>query len=846
MPSGRGFKPAPTRLDGVPDADRRRRFVAARPCYHDRVQLPVLQHADAIRAAVRASGRLILSAPPGTGKSTQVPGLLAADDRQVVVLQPRRIAARSLAHRVAAEAGEAVGGRVGYQVRFEQAHGPETRILFQTYGVFWQRLLGDPTAAGVGVVVLDEFHERSLEADAVLAWLTRLQATQRPDLALVVMSATLEVSALRAHWPDAPSLAVDGGLHPVTVEHLPPRGHEPVWEGAVRAFRHLLATGERGSVLVFMPGTHEIRRTLDALGPVCAEAGYEALALHGAQGAAEQQRVLAAPAERPCVVVATNVAETSLTIPGVTAVIDSGLARQASHDAERGLDVLTLGRVALSNMTQRAGRAGRLGPGRCVRLWPRSLESSLPEALPPELARRDLARLALEVAALPGEPAWLEPPPPDRWAFAREHLRRLGALDEGGHLTALGRRLTAHPVAPALARVLEAAREAGVVTLVAAMVAVLEAADRRAIADEGDLYLLGLDLVAAAEGGGIRRAGWAREVVETWRQLTRQLRPEAPDRALARLPEAEAADRRERVTRCWLAALADRLAARQGPSYVLADGRRGVLGAGRTEAAWVLALSLHEQATGGGRQATIPLYLPVDPAWTEAAEAATPTVVVTWDAARERVVQERVWVASGLPVRREPLPAADWDRAAAEALIAGKLLAGEVRLAARDEDVEQLVRRIRRAAEVWPELGAPALGDDDWEVLYHELARGKAGPAAITRDELVAVLREYVGWPAIDRLERAAPRTWRLPSGRQARLTFPEDGPPELSARLGDMIGLTGTLALFEGRLPVCFDILAPNFRTVQKTFDMTGFWERTYPEVKKELRRRYPKHPWP
>jgi ATP-dependent helicase HrpB len=378
------------------------------------------------------------------------------------------------------------------------------------------------------------------------------------------------------------------------------------------------------------------------------------------------------------------------------------------------------------------------------------------------------------------------------------------------------------------------------------LLAPLAAADRRASADEGVVFLLGLDLVGAASGGAARRAGWARDVVETWRQLTRQLRPDRTDRDLAGLPEAAVPERRERVTRCWLAAMADRLAARQGPSYVLADGRRGVLGAGRTDAAWVLAIERHEQASGTARQATIPLYLPVDPAWTAGAEAATPTVVVSWDAARARVVQERVWVANGLPVRREPLPAAAWDRGAAEALIAAKLLAGEARLEALDEDVEQLVRRIRRAAEVWPELGAPALGEDDWEVLYHELARGKAAPAEITRDELVAVLREYVGWPAIDRLERAAPRTWRLPSGRQARLTFPEEGPPELSARLGDMIGLTGTLALFEGRLPVCFDILAPNHRTVQKTFDMSGFWERTYPEVKKELRRRYPKHPWP
>ncbi len=822
--------------------------------------LPVLDHADAIRRALHDHGRLILAAPPGTGKSTQVPQLLLPDTGLAVVLQPRRIAARNLALRVAAERGEAPGGTVGYQVRFEQARGPATRVLFQTYGVFWQQLLRDPALPGVSLVILDEFHERALACDAALAWVKRLRAGPRPDLGVVVMSATLEVAALRAYLDDPPFLEIDARPHPVSLEYVPPKRGEPVWEAAVRGFRHLTATGLQGSVLVFMPGVGEIRRTADALDAAARPLGYRVLELHGAQRAEDQQHALSRPAEEPCVVVATNVAETSLTIPGVVAVVDSGLSRQAAYDAERDLDTLHLGWISRQNMTQRAGRAGRLGPGRCVRLWAQSLESSLAEALPPEIARLDLSRLALDVAALPGAGwaahDWLTPPPADRWAKARERLAALAALDPAGQITQLGRQLLRYPLPPTLAHVLHAAQAAGVATLASAMIAIMEAADRRDLTDEGDLYLLGLDLVRGHCGDPQPRRGrgpaskdcWGREVVETWRQLQRLATPSDADRQAAEAVHpagspAEAA-RRETVSRCWLEAWSHRLATRQDKAYALADGRKGTVSAGRPESAMLLALQLHEVAGAAGRQATIPIFLPVEPAWTGGAEESE--LVVGWDAARQKVVQERHWKSGGLVVRKEPLPPAQWDRDAAEALIAARLLAGEAKLAARDEDVEQLVLRIRLAAGVWPEMGIPVLDASDWELLYHELARGKAGPDEITKDALIQVLREYVGWAAMDRIDRGAPRTWKLPGGRNARITYFEDAPPELSARLGDMIGLTGTLALFESKVMVCFNILGPNYRSVQRTFDMSGFWDCTYLSVKKELKRRYPRHPWP
>lgn len=807
-------------------------------------QLPILAHADAIRAAIRDHGRLILSAPPGTGKSTQAPQILLPETGTAIVLQPRRIAARNLAMRVAAERGQAVGETVGYQVRFEKARKDTTRLLFMTYGVFWQQLLQDPTLAGTSLVILDEFHERTLEADACLAWLRRLQRSTRADLSLVVMSATLEGDALSRFLDHPPFIEIDAKPHPVDVSYQPPQPQEPVWGQAVRGFRHLLASGLDGSVLVFMPGVREIRRTAEALEPVCRSAGFRVLELSGAESPEAQQRALSAPATEPCVIVATNIAETSLTIPGVTAVIDSGQSRQAAYDHERDLDTLHLGWISRHSATQRAGRAGRLGPGRCLRLWAKSMESSMPEAFAPEIERLDLNRLALSCAALPGAPHWLSPPPSDRWDRAEARLRTLKALEPGGGITPLGRKLLRYPIPPSLARVLLASQEAGYASLTAAMIALIEGADRRSLSDEGDLYLLGLALAREPQG-----RQWGREVLDTYRQLRQLVKPGEADEgaSTAAHPFDSKAERERRraVTRCWLAAFPDRLAFQQDKAFQLADGRKGMVSAGEPKAPLLLALELHE--VGGGQQSrrvSIPLYLPCEADWVEGDGEAS--IVCHWDPPRQRVLQERHWLLGGLTLRKEALPPDEWDRERGEALIVEKLMNGEAKLGQLDEDVEQLILRIRLASKTWPDASLPSLDDEDWQLLYHELVQGKSSPQDVSKESIIELLREYVGWEAMFRIDREAPRTFKLPAGRNARITYFEDAPPELSARLGDMLGLQGTMRLYEGRVQVLFDILAPNYRTVQKTFDMSGFWANTYPEVKKELKRRYPKHPWP
>lgn len=805
---------------------------------------PIHPYAETIRTQLTAHRRLILSAPPGTGKSTQVPQYLLPESSTAVVLQPRRIAARSLAARVAAERGEPLGRTVGYQVRFERRVSASTRLIFATYGVFWQRIQQDPALSGVSQVILDEFHERTLEADACLAWLKRLQETSRPDLSLVVMSATLELERLAEYLGNPPSLEVDARAHPVEVAYQPPQPHEPLHAQAVRGFRHLLSEGLDGSVLVFMPGVGEIRRTAEALEPLARDRGFKVLELSGSQSPEAQQRALSLPASESCVIVATNVAETSLTIPGVVAVIDSGLARHAAYDSQRDLDTLHLGLISRQSAIQRAGRAGRLGPGRCLRLWPRTHESAMPEAFAPEITRLDLSRLALSAAALPEPLEWLDPPPEDRWLRSQERLHELLALDGAGRLTPIGKQLLRYPLPPALARVLMAAKETGCATLAAAMAAILEAAGRRALSDEGDLYRLGVALVQDP-----RAKSWGREVGETYRQLRELARPSEADRQAAeeRLEADGPADRERRrvVTAAWLAAFSSRLAAKQDKAYQLADGRKGMLSAGGQPGDLILALELHELGgVGQGRQVSIPLYLPCRPDWVD--DEGEPEIVCTWDGARQRVFQERQWRVGGLVLRCEPLPAAEWNRGLAENMLVAKLMDGEAKLEARNEDVEQLILRIRLAAQAWPEARIPVLDEEDWEILYHELAAGKSGPAEITSAELIHVLRDYVGWEAMMRIDREAPRSMALPSGRKARITYYDEAPPELSARLGDLLGMQGTLELYEGQVPVLFDILAPNFRTVQKTYDLTGFWQNTYPEVKKELKRRYPKHPWP
>ena len=800
--------------------------------------LPIAAFREKIVCEIRRAGSLILAAPTGSGKSTQTPQfLLGKFPGKILVLEPRRLSARSLAGRVALETRTALGTTVGYQVRFDSRCGPDTAIVFQTYGVFLAQMLKSPDLPGVGAVLLDEFHERTLECDLALAWLKILRKGRRPDLKIVVMSATLEAEELSRYLPEAARVEVAGRLFPVDIRHHPLGAREGPAEGALAALRELARDGLDGSVLVFMPGLREIRRALTVMSPYCREQNLELHALHGSMDLVEQGRVLEESPQRR-VIVATNVAETGLTIPQVTMVIDSGLHRVAAYDAARGINTLYLSRISRGNALQRAGRAGRTAPGRCVRLWSKADETGMSASLKPEILRLELSGLRLQAASLSEPVEFITAPSEAAWAGAGRLLAALGAIDAGGRVTARGRELLRYPAAPRVAAVLEAARVLGRETFerACAMAAVFETAGDRRPDQAADLSALASDLAA----GGREDVSW--EAAEIFRQLKRLYKEES-----GAAPAASA----DALSRAWLGAFTDRLAAREGEGsfYRLADGRGALLPVAKDAPPLILALDVRERAGGGqARQVGVNLFMPFE---TEAVVRAYPNEcawapVAEFDERKRRVVKEERLTFRGLVLARREVAARKDDRKVAAELWAEKFSSGELEHPGFDERARQLVVRVKLARSLYPDMGYPDLGADDWRLIYGEVCSGRNSLKDIERVSLLPHIESYLGRALTDFLERALPATRRLPSGKTGRFTYHESHPPELSARLGDFVKMTGTLSLCEGRLAVSFDILAPNYRTVQKTKDLSSFWANTYPTVKKELQRRYPKHPWP
>ena len=821
--------------------------------------LPVLAARERIEAAIAASGSLILSAPPGTGKSTQVPRFLIDpklnQPGQVLVLQPRRIAARALAARMADEIGEPLGKTVGYQVRFENVSGPETRLLFQTYGTFRQRILRDPDLSGVQAVVLDEFHERAWEADLALLWCRELRRQRRPDLRLVVMSATLDADGLATYLPDAAQVSVEGRAFPVEIRHQPARQNEFLPQQVLRALKSLGHAGWSGSALVFLPGAGEIRQAMDQLGAYCRKAGFRLCELHGSLPLNAQQDAIRAPLRGPSILLTTNVAETSLTVPGVTAVIDAGLHRVASYDPERDLNTLYLQSVSMANAIQRAGRAGRVAPGVCVRLWDSDREKHMAKNLEPEVKRVELSEAALALHSLgqtvgaalnPAPTVWPTPPDPSLWKRAEEKLERVAALHHG-KITSLGKSLLHWPAPPTLARVLHDAAQSADSALqkqAAAMAACLSAG-KSSGAGKGisDLFILAENLVEDEKKSD-------RELVGAYRQFLGNMKIPPPPRGHHAVPPDggnTGSFLRQKATQLFLPVYIDRLAARSegGQSFVVADGRRGVATAS-SETKLLLALEIHE--SGGKdrmRQTTLPLFLPVEPAWVE---SAFPGECV-WEAAEEfdakkgKVIHEDRLSFRGLVLdRREKTAAKNSD---AGDLLVEQILRGEIQLPL-DEEAQQWVYRIQLAHRIAPESGIPALDEDDWKLIYHDICEGKKSVKQLEDVSISAALRDYLGYAMTSFLEREVPTKVKLPGKRDGKITYFEKSPPELSGRLGDFIGMEGRFKILMKRVDVTFDILAPNYRTVQKTSDLTSFWQNSYPEVKKELERKYPRHPWP
>jgi ATP-dependent helicase HrpB len=823
--------------------------------------LPIDAVLPELVAALRRGPSAVLVAPAGAGKTTRVPPALRragiGGGRRIMMLEPRRIAARAAARRMAEEQGWTVGREVGYQVRFERRAGPETEILVVTEGILVQMLQADPFLERIGAVIFDELHERSLHTDLSLAMARRVQREARPDLVLLAMSATLDPGPAAAFLGGCPVVESRGRLHPVEIAYLERPDERALPSRVASAVRRVL-DATPGDVLVFLPGVGEIERSAEALAGLAAERDLAVLPLYGDLPAERQDEALR-PRHRRKVVLATNVAETSITIDGVTGVVDSGLVRRLCFDPSTGLDRLELGRVSRASADQRAGRAGRQAPGICLRLWPAWEHPTLAGRETPEIARVDLAGPVLQLLAW-GERdlaafEWFEAPPPEALAAALALLRRLGAVDGHG-VTAPGRTLARLPVHPRLAALLAAGHRAGVTREAALLAALLAERDpfprgprgggpRRA--SRSDL-LDRLDALedferrgapGAAEG---LSAGAARFVLRARDQLAEMAR-----RELGKSP-APSEPRDDALLRLLLAAYPDRLARRReagSPRGVMVGGR-GVRLAEESavlEAELFLCVDLDAGRSGPLAEALVRKASAVAPEWLPG-EGLSTAVVLEFDDRRERVAARRRVRYEDLVVAEAEIPP--------QAAGAAKLLAEaaaerlERALALDDPEVASFLARVRCLAEWMPELGLPRWTDDEIRELLPALAAGRRSFAELRRAPLLAALQGVLSHRQLEAVRREAPERLEVPSGSRVRLLYEPGKPPVLPARIQELFGLAETPRVAAGRIPVLLHLLAPNGRPQQVTQDLRSFWDTIYPQVKKELQGRYPRHAWP
>jgi ATP-dependent helicase HrpB len=783
------------------------------------VQLPIDPLLPEIVEHLRRETNLVLEAPPGAGKTTRVPAALMALSGvgEVLVLEPRRIAARMAARFVAAERGEQVGETVGYQVRFEEVAGPRTRLRFLTEGVLTRRLLSDPLLRRVGCVVLDEFHERHLEGDLALALLRRLQSTVRTDLRLVVMSATLDAAPVAAYLGGARVIRSEGRQYPLEIEYTP-HSPAPLEDQVARALERLKPAGH---TLVFLPGAAEIRRAQSACAPLAQRNGWRVLPLHGDQPAEEQDRAVA-PSTAPKVILATNVAESSITIEGVTAVVDSGVARVASHSPWSGLPTLQVARISQASANQRAGRAGRTAPGRVIRLYPLEDFVRRPAHDTPEIARADLAPAALLLHALGtsfAELEWLDAPP----AAAAEHAQTL--LEQLGAFGAEGKEMARYPLHPRLGRLIVESMHRGVAEDGCTVAALLSAGERLPAEAR---HATRSDLIALLE------SRWEPRTEQIVRQVRRMVRP-----------PSQKERNEDALLISMLAAFPDRVARRrQGNELLLAEGGSAQLAPSSTVSAAAFLVAVEAEDRRDQKMPFVRLASSIEPDWLLDLfpERVREVSRVEWNRAASRVEQFDALMFGEIAIQ-ENRGAAASDEAAA--LLAAKALESGIGRFDDADEVAAWQERVAFASRHGLTGDAPRIED-----ALRELCSGLKSFAELesaARDGgLLRALERCMSPAARRQLDEIAPDRLRLPGGRQVRVHYEPGQPPWIASRLQDFFGMRDTPRVARGAVPVVVRLLAPNQRPVQMTTDLAGFWARLYPQVRKELARRYPKHKWP
>jgi ATP-dependent helicase HrpB len=844
----------------------------------ERTELPIFEIEQQLRDALRTQRRLVLAAPTGSGKSTQVPQMLLdgglLGKGQVIILQPRRLATRMLAAWVAQARNVKLGGEVGYQMRLDNVTSAATQICYVTEGVLLRRMLADPELRRVSAVVFDEFHERHLYGDITLARALQIQESARPDLIVIVMSATLDVAAIEKYLQPCAVLSSEGRTYPVTIEYLAkPAGNAPVWELAVRELQRLAGEHPQGDALIFMPGAYEIARTVQAAREALGHQ-FVVFPLHGELPHKDQDAAVA-KYDRRKVVVATNVAETSLTIDGVRLVIDSGLARIPRYDPYRGINTLLIEKVSRAAADQRAGRAGRTAPGRCLRLWTAHEHGARAMQELPEVKRLDLAEaiLTLKASGVDDVKAfrWLEAPDSRALERAETLLADLGATDDGtGEITSLGRRMLAFPAHPRYARMLLAAQDYGCVRPIALIAALTQGRDLLARrqgthADDGrdelfdgetksDFFVL-MRAWRYAEQNGYQTDHCRRLGINA--QAARQVGPLFQQ--FLRIAAEEGLDTGEKpmdpvaVQRCLLVAFPDHLAKRLDASSLrceLVHGRRAALARESVvKSPLFVVAEVREIESGGGRERNLNVVLSLVTAVKEEwlremfPQGFTETRAVVYDPALRRVVarEERRFRDLLLEEQISDHPLAD----EAAAILAREVAAGRLVLDKWDDSVEQWILRVNRLRDWMPELELPAIAEVDRTVMIEHLCHGALSYNEIKNRPVLPVVKSWLSRRQQAWIEEYTPERIQLPKGRMVKVVYSADGPPTVAARIQDLYGIKDALWIADCRVRVRIQVLAPSNRPVQITESLADFWRDTYPKLKQQLQRRYPKHEW-
>jgi ATP-dependent helicase HrpB len=775
--------------------------------------LPVDAILGDLVAALGDRGAAVLVAPPGSGKTTRAPpALAAAFSGRICLLQPRRVAARLAARRMAAERGTRVGQEVGYRIRFENRTSAKTKIEVLTEGLLTRMMQGDPFLEGVGALVFDEFHERSLHADLALALAVEIQKDARPDLKILVMSATLDAGPLASFLGDCPVIRAEGRAFPVDLVHAAAPDDRRIEIRAAEAIRGALGRTDTGHVLVFLPGVGEIERTRERLRGL----DIPVLPLHGRLDGAAQDRALA-PSDERKVVLATNIAETSVTLAGATVVVDAGLHRQPRFLPKLGATRLELQPISGASATQRAGRAGRTGPGVCVRLWTVSTPRIPFEV--PEIHRADLAPALLQVFAWGEDPetfGWFDRPPQ---GLLRQGLGLLELLDavRDGQITSTGRDMARLPLHPRLARVVLEGVARGCAKEAATAAALVE--ERDPWPDQQPELM---ERIAWVDGG----AGGDPRVLSAIRR--------ARDQILGRSPGGSGGSEVD-VVRSLLAGFPDRVARRResdGKRYLLASGQGAQLSGRLRPSEWLLALDL----AAGRRGLEIRQAEPLDPSWLQVVTRDQ----VRFEAKEQRVLVERVEAFGALVLSSRP---GNSDPGQVSSVLAAAAARSVRKALSFTRDVDRFLVRLRWLADARPGLGLPTF--EDWGPLLESLCMGESSFSGLRKRDLLSELRGFMGFEKARSLDRLAPKAWPIPSGSRVPIVYGDPGsPPVLAARIQQLFGMRASPEIAGIRVAV--HLLAPNNRPQQITADLESFWSTTYAQVRKDLRGRYPKHPWP